>query len=369
MAEKNDKNNADTNTEAVQPYDEQQTSIKVYMESKKSAILDMLPKHCDGERYFKSAMLAIYRSPLLLRCTHASLFTAIVNAAELKLDFTPAKRQAYLVPYFNNKKQCYEAQFMPGYGGLIDLALRTGKVDNIEAHIVYEKDAFFIRYGTNPELSHTPFIDGDPGKVRGAYAIAFLPGGRTQSDYMRIDELDAIRKRSKAADSGPWVTDTNEMRRKTPVRRLFKYLPSSPELDKAIEYDNEVVGLVDDVTTTEQKPTISKTESVLNKIKHEPVVEDAVYEDMAQGEPEPPSASGVVLGPEGPMFTRTVTAEGNPAEQGKEAPKRGAGRPPVAKTTPNANTEPKPVESPVLKSQEDLPELPDDGLFPSDIKV
>jgi recombination protein RecT len=301
-------------TTAIQKHEDGQLTIKGYLEDKKPAILDMLPRHVDGERYFKSAMLAVYRNPLLLKSTFASIYTSIVNAAELALDFTPAKRQAYLVPYFNNKKGQYEAQFMPGYGGLIDLALRTGKVKNIEAHIVYEKDTFVIEYGTTPKLTHIPYIDGNPGKVRGAYAIAFLLDGRTQSDYMRLDELEAIRKRSKAAEKGPWVTDTLEMYRKTPVRRLFKYLPSSPELDKALEYDNEVVGMEDMTMPTEPQTPYragSKTEDLLATLTG-----DAEFEDIPNDAPTKPPVAPENA-PEPPQASKPATEEKAASEPSK----------------------------------------------------
>jgi len=273
-------NMAENESTAIQKTTVQRKEIKQYLEDNKAGIFKMLPSNLDKERYLGSAILAVYRSPKLAECTAASIYSSIVNAAELKLDFTPAKRHAYLVPYYNNNKKCYEAQFMPGYGGLIDLALRTGKVSNIEAHLVHEKDTFVIEYGTQPRLIHTPYIDDDPGKVRGAYAIAFFPDGRFQFDYMRFDELEAIRKRSKASESGPWVTDTKEMYRKTPVRRLFKYLPSSPELDKAIEYDHEVVGLEDDIAPQKPYQNGSKTESLLQNL-----AEDAKFQDMPEEEP------------------------------------------------------------------------------------
>ena len=75
---------------------------------------------------------------------------------------------------------------------------------------------------------------------------------------MSVDEIEAIRRRSKAGNSGPWVTDWNEMAKKTVFRRLTKWLPLSPEFRDAVEADDEpsapievrqakVVAPVDDV--------------------------------------------------------------------------------------------------------------------------
>ena len=48
-------------------------------------------------------------------------------------------------------------------------------------------------------------------------------------------DVDAIRKRSKASGSGPWVTDYSEMGKKTVLRRMSKRWPLAPELAGAID--------------------------------------------------------------------------------------------------------------------------------------
>jgi hypothetical protein len=56
---------------------------------------------------------------------------------------------------------------------------------------------------------------------------------------MTKDEVDAIRKRSKASGSGPWVTDYNEMAKKTVVRRASKKWPLDAELAEAVNNDGD----------------------------------------------------------------------------------------------------------------------------------
>jgi recombinational DNA repair protein RecT len=58
---------------------------------------------------------------------------------------------------------------------------------------------------------------------------------------MAKEEVDAIRKRSRSGASGPWVTDYNEMSKKTVFRRLSKWLPLSPEVRDAAENDDDVI--------------------------------------------------------------------------------------------------------------------------------
>ena len=71
--------------------------------------------------------------------------------------------------------------------------------------------------------------------------VAHLPGeALPKFDVITKLEVDAIKSRSKAKDSGPWVTDYQEMGKKTVVKRGCKLLPQSPELVAAIEYDNRL---------------------------------------------------------------------------------------------------------------------------------
>jgi recombination protein RecT len=56
-------------------------------------------------------------------------------------------------------------------------------------------------------------------------------------------EVDEIRARSKSGGSGPWVTDYEEMAKKSVFRRHSKVLPMSAELVQAMEADGESLQL------------------------------------------------------------------------------------------------------------------------------
>jgi len=85
-----------------------------------------------------------------------------------------------------------------------------------------------------------------------------------------MDEIELVRSRSKAANSGPWVTDWNGMAKKTVVRRLCKYLPMSPEIEKAmlLDVEAETTPMLDVPQIIEQAEEAqnTKTESVKAKI-------------------------------------------------------------------------------------------------------
>lgn len=206
----------------------------------RSSIAAVLPRHMDADRMVRIVLQAANRTPDLLKCTPQSVALALVNAAQLGLEAGSLTGSAYLVPFNNKKTGNKECQLIPGYRGLIDLARRSGEVLKIEARVIYEGDDFDIDYGAGtvrhrPSMTSRARVD-----ILGAYAIATLKNAITQIEFMTREEIDGIRKRSRAGDSGPWVTDFSEMCRKTVVRRLIKYLPLSPELSRAEEIENAV---------------------------------------------------------------------------------------------------------------------------------
>lgn len=225
----------------------QLATIKAALESRADQIKSMLPRHLTPDRVIRLALTGCMRQPKLLECTTVSIVKGVMDASALGLDCSGLLGSGYLVPYRNNKTGQYEAQFIPGYRGLVDLAYRGGRVKGIDAHVVYANDKFKCSFGLAPVLEHEPDWTGsrDDKDIVAAYAIAFLEGGVTHSEVMTRTEIDAIRKRSKAKDSGPWVTDYAEMAKKTVVRRLCKGLPLSTELESALALDAQNDGVID----------------------------------------------------------------------------------------------------------------------------
>jgi len=199
----------------------------------------VLPRHLTPERLVRIALTAIRNQPKLLQCDKYSILKAVMESAQLGLEPDGLLGHAYLIPYWNSKRKCYEAQLQVGYRGFLDLARRSGQVSHIFAQVVYEKDHFKFTYGTNPSLEHVPAAVADRGEKIAAYAIAYLVDGRTPFEVMYRDQIEKIRDMSKRADEedSPWSTHEDEMWRKTVIRRLAKYLPLSPELTRAAVLD------------------------------------------------------------------------------------------------------------------------------------
>ncbi len=199
-----------------------------------------LPKHLSPERFVRIALTAINRTPKLLQCTKESLFACLLDLSQLGLE--PDGRKAHLIPYGD------KCTLIIDYKGLVALARRSGEISDIHADVVYSNDEFQYSFGSDGKLVHKPAIK-DRGDVVAAYSFVRLKDGSSSYEVMNQEEIDAIKKRSKAGTSGPWVSDWAEMAKKTVFRRHSKWLPVSAEFQEAIEKDYDAAK--DIVTTAE----------------------------------------------------------------------------------------------------------------------
>jgi recombination protein RecT len=208
-------------------------SLVIRMESQ---IKRALPAHMTAERFTRIALTELSTTPKLMECTTASFLGSLMQAAQLGLEVGKSLGHSYLIPFNNSKKGITECQFMIGYKGMIDLARRSGQVISLSAHEVYENDEFEYEYGLDEKLYHKPSLT-ERGEIKCFYAVAKLVGGGHQFEVMSVADINKIKARSKTASFGPWVTDYVEMAKKSVIRKLFKYLPVSVEMQRAVALD------------------------------------------------------------------------------------------------------------------------------------
>jgi len=193
-------------------------------------------KHA-AERFSRMLYTAISQSAALQKCTMASLVKAGSIAASLDLDIDP-RGLAYLVPYGR------VAQLQIGYSGLIELAYRSGKVKAISAHCIYEsekKSVTIERIDGRFRINHPFSFEMPTGEMIAVYAAAEIEGLGPQFCVMRKDEVEKIRKISKASNSPAWKDFYEQMAKKTAIRQLSKFLPKSilPAFSRAAAIDEE----------------------------------------------------------------------------------------------------------------------------------
>ena len=196
----------------------------------KAQIQAALPKHMTPERMARIVTTEIRKNQGLVKCDRNSFLGAVIQCAQLGLEPGNSLGHAYILPYGK------QAQLIVGYRGMIDLARRSGQIVSISARTVREGDEFAYEYGLHENLTHKP-SEEESDQISYVYAVAKLRDGGVQFEVMSKAQIEKVREQSKAKDSGPWKTHWEEMAKKTVIRRLFKYLPVSVEIQRAVTLD------------------------------------------------------------------------------------------------------------------------------------
>lgn len=234
-----------------------------------SKIEAVMPKHLSSERLLQLSISAVNKTPKLLECDIATLLSCVMRCSALGLEPSAVDGlgYAYILPYRNKGKM--EATFILGYKGMIKLAYMGGEVESIEARAVHAGDDFEYEFGLDEKLRHTPKGAGSKDNLTHVYMLARFKNGGRYFDVMTKEEVEAIRKRSKAGDSGAWVSDYEAMAKKTVVRRAFPYLPLPPMAQKAAEIDESDGGYVETITNEPLIPEVVDAEEATGAAAHE----------------------------------------------------------------------------------------------------
>jgi recombination protein RecT len=254
------------------------TTLKAWLSDDRfrHSIAQALPKHLSPDRFLRVATTALTRTPKLAQCDQASFFNCLLTLSQVGLE--PDGRHAHLIPFENRKRNCIECQLIIDYKGLVALIMRSGLVSFIHADVVCEADDF--EYDRGEVKRHKIDLRNPRGAMYAAYAICRFKDGSEKCDVMGKDEIDAIRKRSRASGSGPWVTDYNEMAKKTVFRRVSKWLPFSPEIRDAIEADDDQYAFEGQIQST-----ASRSSRLTDKLMPEPIDDHRPTQEEL---PEPP---------------------------------------------------------------------------------
>jgi recombination protein RecT len=218
----------------------QNKSMQTYIKSMEGEIKKALPSVITPERFTRMVLSAISVNPQLAKCTPKSFLGAMMSAAQLGLEPNTPLGQAYLIPYSN--KGVLEVQFQIGYKGLLDLAYRSGEVDVIQAHIVYENDAFEVEYGLNPTLKHVP-ADRDRGEPTKVYAVFKTKTGGYGFEVMSMDDVRRHAEKysqSYKSNYSPWKSNFEEMAKKTVLKKVLKYAPMKSDFVRGIVQDESI---------------------------------------------------------------------------------------------------------------------------------
>ena len=241
------------NTTIQKQTEKKEKNMRDYVQAMLPQIQKALPSVITPERFTRMVLTALSNTPELQNCSPRSFMGAMMAAAQLGVEPNTPLGQAYLIPYKNHGT--LEAQFQLGYKGLIDLAYRSGDVEVIQAHVVYENDEFEYEYGLEPKLTHKPAL-GDRGKATAVYAMFKTKSGGFGFEVMSME--DARRHAQKYSKSygnsaSPWQTAFDEMAKKTVLKSCLKYAPLKSDFIRAVASDETIkTNIEDDVQMADQ---------------------------------------------------------------------------------------------------------------------
>lgn len=232
-----------------------------------------------ARRFVSAIVSAVAVNPALQECTPQTILSGALLGESLNLSPSPQLGQYYLVPFKDKKNDCTNAQFVLGYKGLVQLALRSGQYKRL--NVVSVKDGELR--GWNPvteEFSISPISDEE--ERENTRTVGYLASfedlnGFTKTIYWSKEKMVAHADRysaafSKEATNGKypkvsfanyeahnypakdewlyssfWYKDFDSMAHKTMLRQLIsKWGVMSIDLQRADSFDSKVVSVGDD---------------------------------------------------------------------------------------------------------------------------
>lgn len=240
-----------------------------------------------AERYTAAIMSAVATNPALQECEARTILSGSLLAESLNLAHSPQLGQYYLVPFKNKKAGTTEAQFILGYKGYLQLAIRSGNYKKI--NVMEIKEGELVSFNPfDEEIVLNPIQDVDEreaAKTIGYYAMFEYTNGFKKTIYWSKKQMLRHADRYSAAfslnatsgrypkvsyedyeagryDKGDewlyssfWYKDFDGMAKKTMLRQLIsKWGIMSVDMQQAFTFDNAVTDVSNGVFEAEQLP-------------------------------------------------------------------------------------------------------------------
>ena len=218
------------------------------------------------DQFITSIVASVQTNSVLKECTNTSVFSAALVGAALNLSPSPQLGQFYMVPFNNSKKNIKEAQFILGYKGYMQLAIRSGQVERM--NVIEIKEGELVKYDPLNEEIEVKLIEDEvlreTTKTIGYYAMFKLISGFKKAMYWSKDKMmihadkyssafsmksykDLQEGKIASKDlwkySSFWYKDFDEMARKTMLRQLISKggCPMSTEMQSAFDKDMTII--------------------------------------------------------------------------------------------------------------------------------
>ena len=203
----------------------------------------------NGDRFISSLLSAVQANPSLQTCTNSSLVSAAMLGQSLNLSPSPQLGQYYMVPFSDRKNGRTVAQFILGYKGYVQLALRSGQYKKL--NVLAIKEGELVKYDPLNEEIEVNLIEDEAEREKaptiGYFAMFEYLNGFRKTMYWSKAKMEAhAEKYSKgyAAHKGYtfWEKDFDAMAYKTMLRQLIsKWGVMSIDMVTAIDADEAVI--------------------------------------------------------------------------------------------------------------------------------
>lgn len=233
-------------TKAVATTETGTGSLRERIEQQASAFEQALPGHIKIEKFVRTVQTAVQMNPDIASAAKQSpaalqsLFSACTKAATdgLIIDGREAALVTFNVNVGTKQSPKWEKhiQYIPMVAGLMKKARNSGEIASIAAHVVYANDKFAYVLGDDERIEHEPTF-ADRGAPIAVYAIVRLKDGTMQREVMdkaAVMRIAGQSKNPKQYDPGEGK-NFGEWWRKTVIRRISKYLPSSSDRDEFMQ--------------------------------------------------------------------------------------------------------------------------------------
>ena len=219
-----------------------------------------------AKRFIAAIMSAVAVNPALQECDAGSILSGALLGESLNLSPSPQLGQFYLVPFNNKKTGVPVAQFILGYKGYLQLAMRSGQVKKINAVAI--KQGELIKFDPLNEDIEIKLIEDwnerENTPTVGYYAFFELTNGFRKAIYWSKERMlshadeyspafsaaaykkllnGEIPKSEERKYSSFWYKRFDDMALKTMFRQLISKggCPMSTEMIVAYEKDTAVI--------------------------------------------------------------------------------------------------------------------------------
>lgn len=280
-------------------------SVAITTDGYKKLINNTLGDPERAKRFIATITSAVAVNQALQECDAGTILAGALLGESLNLSPSPQLGQFYLVPFNDRKAGVAKAQFILGYKGYLQLAMRSGQLKKINA--VEIKEGELISFDPLYEEIEVKLIEDwnerEAMPTIGYYAFFELLNGFRKAIYWSKEQMMSHADKysmafsrlayekiqnGEIADkdmwkySSFWYKQFDEMAKKTMLRQLISKggCPMSTEMQQAFVSDNETLEINKDNEIVVEAPASAEIAYSDDEINNETEITPENIEEM-----------------------------------------------------------------------------------------